>query len=88
MSSSDHLKPYNAEPIEGTTAQTDSNSVVQPSNANTSKPEQAASRQKSLQKIQQKKQAVLALPCNEKLLKLAIYSKCQVCYTIYMCSVT
>lgn len=78
MSNSDHLKQYSAEPIEGTTANADSNNVVQPSNANTSKPEQVASRQKSLQKIQQKKQAVLALPCNEKLLKLAIYSKCQV----------
>lgn len=30
------------------------------------------------QKIQQKKQSVSALPCNKKLLKLAIYSKCQV----------
>lgn len=30
------------------------------------------------EKIQQKKQSASALPCNKKLLKLAIYSKCQV----------
>lgn len=34
--------------------------------------------QTNVQKIQQKKQAVLAFPYNKKLLKLAIYSKCQV----------
>ncbi|XP_044266959.1 histone acetyltransferase KAT2A isoform X2 [Tribolium madens] len=38
---------------------------------------QPASRQTNLQRIQQKKQAVLAFPYNKKLLKLAIYSKCQ-----------
>jgi hypothetical protein len=37
-----------------------------------------ASRQTNLQRIQQKKQAVLAFPYNKKILKLAIYSKCQV----------
>lgn len=89
MSSSEQLKQYNGEPAEGATASTESNNAIQPSNANSSKPEQVASRQKSLQKIQQKKQAVLSLPCNEKLLKLAIYSKCQVLvmYSIYIFSI-
>lgn len=41
------------------------------------KPEQA-SRQTNLQRIQQRKQTVLSFPYNRKLLKLAIYSKCQV----------
>lgn len=46
--------------------------------SSTSKPQQPASRQTNLQRIQLKKQAVLAFPYNKKLLKLAIYSKCQV----------
>ncbi|XP_018562120.1 histone acetyltransferase KAT2A isoform X2 [Anoplophora glabripennis] len=41
------------------------------------KTDQYASPLNNLQKIQQKKQAVLAFPYNKKLLKLAIYSKCQ-----------
>lgn len=41
------------------------------------KPE-PASRQKNLHRIQQRKQAVLGLPHEKKLLKLAFYSKCQV----------
>lgn len=44
----------------------------------TNKTDQYASPLNNLQKIQQKKQAVLAFPYNKKLLKLAIYSKCQV----------
>ncbi|XP_017768696.1 PREDICTED: histone acetyltransferase KAT2B-like [Nicrophorus vespilloides] len=40
------------------------------------KPEQA-SYQTNLEIIQQRKRAVLALPYNKKLIKLAIYSKCQ-----------
>ncbi|KAK5647049.1 hypothetical protein RI129_005513 [Pyrocoelia pectoralis] len=55
------------------TSTIDSNAQVQ-SNAN--KPEQA-SRQTNLQRIQQRKQTVLSFPYNRKLLKLAIYSKCQ-----------
>ncbi|KAJ3653216.1 hypothetical protein Zmor_012480 [Zophobas morio] len=43
----------------------------------TTKSSQPASRQTNLQRIQQKKQAVLAFPYSKKLLKLAIYSKCQ-----------
>ncbi|KAJ8950083.1 hypothetical protein NQ318_017808 [Aromia moschata] len=39
--------------------------------------EQYASHLSTLQKIQQKKQAVLAFPFIKKLLKLAVYSKCQ-----------
>lgn len=51
--------------------------------ANSVKPEQA-SRQTNLQRIQQRKQAVLSFPYTRKLLKLAIYSKCQVTeYKIY-----
>ncbi|CAH0558007.1 unnamed protein product [Brassicogethes aeneus] len=42
------------------------------------KSEQYASRLNNLQKIQQKKQAVLGLPLERKWTKLAIYSKCQV----------
>lgn len=45
---------------------------------NAAKPDQYASRLNNLQKIQQKKRAVLASPYNKKLLKLAVYSKCQV----------
>ncbi|XP_057653056.1 histone acetyltransferase KAT2A isoform X2 [Diorhabda carinulata] len=41
------------------------------------KTDQYASRLINLQRIQQKKQAVLSLPYNKKLLKLAVYSKCQ-----------
>lgn len=41
------------------------------------KPE-PASRQKNLHRIQQRKLTVLGLPQEEKLLKLALYSKCQV----------
>lgn len=81
MSNNDNLKQYNGEPSEAATASsTNLHTASQPSNASgsTTKPDQVASRQKSLQKIKQKKQAVLALPYNEKLLKLAVYSKCQV----------
>ncbi|KAJ8980630.1 hypothetical protein NQ317_011706 [Molorchus minor] len=42
-----------------------------------SKSEQYGSHLSNLQKIQQKKQAVFAFPYNKKLLKLAVYSKCQ-----------
>ncbi|CAH1105077.1 unnamed protein product, partial [Psylliodes chrysocephalus] len=44
---------------------------------NVGKSDQYASRLNNLQRIQQKKQAVLAFPYNKKLLKLAVYSKCQ-----------
>ncbi|RZB39129.1 histone acetyltransferase KAT2A [Asbolus verrucosus] len=49
----------------------------QAQNSGSNKPTQPASRQINLQRIQQKKQTVLAFPYNKKLLKLAIYSKCQ-----------
>lgn len=38
-----------------------------------------ASRQSNLQRIQQRKKQVFNWPHNKKLLKLAIYSACQVC---------
>ena len=38
-----------------------------------------SSRQSNLQRIQQRKQQVYNWPHNKKLLKLAIYSACQVC---------
>lgn len=44
---------------------------------NANKPPEQASRQTNLQRIQQRKQTVLSFPYNRKLLKLAIYSKCQ-----------
>ncbi|KAG5872986.1 hypothetical protein JTB14_025352 [Gonioctena quinquepunctata] len=50
----------------------------QKSTASANKSDQYASRLNNLQRIQQKKQAVLAFPHNKKLLKLAVYSKCQV----------
>lgn len=40
---------------------------------------QYTSRLDNLQKISQKKQTVLAFSHQKKLLKLAVYSKCQVC---------
>ncbi|XP_028147187.1 histone acetyltransferase KAT2A isoform X2 [Diabrotica virgifera virgifera] len=51
--------------------------IGQKSTNNQAKSEQYASRLNNLQRIQHKKQAVLSLPYNEKLLKLAVYSKCQ-----------
>lgn len=39
---------------------------------------QYTSRLENLQKISRKKQFVLALPHDKKLLKLSVYSKCQV----------
>ncbi|CAH1117979.1 unnamed protein product [Phaedon cochleariae] len=49
------------------------------------KPDQYASRLNNLQRIQQKKQAVLAFPYNKKLLKLAVYSKCQLDFQAEKC---
>lgn len=46
-------------------------------NATTNKPAHA-SKQMNLQRIQQLKQKELGLPYTKKLLKLAVYSKCQV----------
>lgn len=63
-------------PEEGTTIQMQT----------TPKPEQA-SRHTNLQRIQQRKQAVLGFPYNRKLLKLAIYSKCQVFYLCWVVEV-
>lgn len=42
---------------------------------------QFTSRLENLQKISEKKQTVLAFSQQKKLLKLAIYSKCQVCFS-------
>lgn len=61
-----------------------SNQAQKNTTANTTnKTDQYTSPLNNLQKIQQKKQAVLAFPHNKKLLKLAIYSKCQVCMNKY-----
>ncbi|XP_072393674.1 histone acetyltransferase KAT2A-like [Diabrotica undecimpunctata] len=49
----------------------------QKSITNQTKSETNASPLNNLQRIQQKKQAVVSLPYNKKLLKLAVYSKCQ-----------
>ncbi|XP_074041632.1 gcn5 acetyltransferase isoform X1 [Leptinotarsa decemlineata] len=50
---------------------------AQKSTASPNKTDQYASRLNNLQRIQQKKKAVLGFPYNKKLLKLAVYSKCQ-----------
>lgn len=49
---------------------------------------QYTSRLENLQKIFQKKQTVLALPQEKKLLKLAVYSKCQVEYSLFRCRIS
>lgn len=70
---------YNSEPHEAATATTsDGHLAAQPSGVQGNKMDQVTARQKKLQLIQQKKQAALDLPYSDKLLKLAIYSKCQV----------
>nr|XP_023019465.1 histone acetyltransferase KAT2A [Leptinotarsa decemlineata] len=50
---------------------------AQKSTVSPNKTDQYASRLNNLQRIQQKKKAVLGFPYNKKLLKLAVYSKCQ-----------
>ncbi|CAG9859546.1 unnamed protein product [Phyllotreta striolata] len=56
---------------------TDQASHGQKSTATAAKPEQQTSWLTNLQRIQQKKQAFLAFPYDKKLLRLAVYSKCQ-----------
>lgn len=58
------------------------------SNANTPAGEGQASRQSNLQRIQQRKQQVYNWPHNKKLLKLAIYSACQVSINRYLLAST
>lgn len=70
---------YNSEPHEAVTAtSSDAHKAAQPSGVQGNKMDQVTARQKKLQWIQQKKQAALGLPYNDKLLKLSMYSKCQV----------
>lgn len=52
------------------------------SNAATPSGSEGASRQSNLQRIQHRKQQVYNWPHNKKLLKLAIYSACQVSTTL------
>lgn len=74
---SEQTQHYQPEPNEGASTSTETVQNVQQQASNTPKPEQA-SNQTNLQRIQQRKQAVLSFPYVKKLLKLAIYSKCQV----------
>lgn len=67
-----------SEPSEGATPSGSSQNPSQSQSNVVNKPDQTASRHKNLQRIQQKKQAVINYPYNDKLLKLASYSKCQV----------
>lgn len=74
MSSEHKCEPHEA----ATATSSDVHKAAQPSGVQGHKVDQTTARQKKLQWIQQKKQADLVLPYNDKLLKLAGYSKCQV----------
>lgn len=77
--SSEHK--HSAEAHEASTASgSDVHKTAQTSGVQGNELDQITARQKKLQWIRQKKEAVLALAYNDKLLKLAVYSKCQVRY--------
>lgn len=93
----DFLKHCNIRTMSHIVLRNTDNSLIQPDQSFTLQSQNGADSKMNLvqyssclsdfQKIQQKKQSVSALPCSKKLLKLAIYSKCQVRAVIYFVTV-
>lgn len=78
---SNNEQQYRTDPGETTSNSIDSQQNAQPQSSNataTSNRPPHASKQMNLQRIQQLKQNELSLPYTKKLLKLGLYSKCQV----------